>query len=146
MARNQPDVEMENFEEEKIKGYPQSNKKIHLSILEFNVRNLSSARVPMKAYSIHISPYGMEFQLSADFCEEDLLKIDVIIPGYWQRKRHFIDYTRVNIPKSFSVIGRVIKKKIVGEKRKKKYFSVQILSMDNTDEKVLRSYLEESAA
>lgn len=138
--------DMTVFQSEKIRGFPQSKQKVRLAIKEYNIRTLHMPKSScLKAQSIHISPYGMEFQVSADYCEGDLLKIEVTIPGYWQRKRHLIDYTRINAPKSFPVIARVISKQQASQRRRKHTFSVQNLSMDGTDEMVLRGFLQESA-
>ena len=146
MRKPKKKEDMSLFQSEKIRGFPQSKTKVRLAIKEYDIRTFHVPKTNhLKAQSIHISPYGMEFQVSADYSEGDLLKIEVIIPGYWQRKRHFIDYTRVNIPKSFPVIARVISKEQVGQRRRKHTFSVQNLSMDNTDEMVLRDYLQENA-
>lgn len=147
MRKSKKKEDMSLFQHEKIRGFPRSKQKLKLSIKEYNIRTLHVLRPKdeLKAQSIHISPYGMEFQLSADYAEGDLLKINVAIPGYWQRKRNFIDYTRINAPKSFPVIARVICKEQAGQRKRKHTFSVQTLSMDNTDEMVLRGYLEEAA-
>ena len=133
------------FEDQKIKGFPQSKKKVVLEIKQFNIRTIRSSEQSLKAQSSYISPYGMAFQSSAEYSEGDLLKIHVVIPGYWQKKRNFISYTRVNTPKSFPVIARVINKSKSPQRKYKNSFAVQTLSMDDTDEKVLRCYLEESA-
>ena len=140
-------AELIDFEDQKIKGYPQSNKKVVLEIKQFNIRSIATQKhkQTFKTQSSHISPYGMTFHSSAEYAQGDLLKIHVAIPNYWQKKLHFINYTRVNTPKSFPVIGRVINKSTVNQRKNKNCFSVQTLSMDNTDEKVLRCYLEESA-
>lgn len=137
-----------DFEDQKIKGFPQSKKKVVLEIKQFNIRTIAShkqKKQTLKAQSSHISPYGMTFQSSAEYDQGDLLKIHVAIPGYWQKKLHFINYTRINTPKSFPIIARVIHKSKVNQKKNKNNFSVQTLSMDDTDEKVLRCFLEESA-
>lgn len=136
-----------DFEDQKIKGYPQSKKKVTLKIKQFNIRTIASqkSKNTLKTQSNHISPYGMTFHSSAEYNEGDILKIYVAIPNYWQKKLHFINYTRINTPKSFPVIGRVINKSMTNQRKNKNCFSVQTLSMDDTDEKVLRGYLEESA-
>ncbi|MCY4380268.1 MAG: hypothetical protein OXC40_01685 [Proteobacteria bacterium] len=133
------------FEDQKIKEFPKSKKKVVLEIKQYNICARDSQANLVKTQSNYISPYGMTFQSATDYSEGELLKIDVALPNYWQKKRNFINYTRVNTPKSFPVIARVINKYKATRKKFKNTIAVQTLSMDDTDEKVLRCYLEESA-
>ena len=138
-----PAWESGKFHLDKVRGYPCSKKKVSISVMKFSVRLFQSQCDYQKTHSIHISPYGIDFQLCADFCEGDLLKIDVRIPNYWNRKKYFISYNRVNVPKSFQLIARVVEKKNT-KGRKKNLFAVETLSIDDTDAQVLRSYLLEN--
>lgn len=131
-----------NFAEEKVIGYPHSKQKLALSIKEFNIRHLKDDTM-QQTHSSFISPYGIQFSMAANYIEGDLLKVEIVLPGYWQRKSYYINYTRVNTPSSFAAIVKVVHKQPEGSQRKKNIFVVEILSMDSIDEQVLKSYLEE---
>ena len=133
-----------NFHLDKIRSYPCAKKKVSISVSKFSVKVLHPDCEFQKTHSIHISPHGIDFQLSADYSEGDLLKIDVRIPNYWNRKKLFINYNRVNVPKSFHLIARVVEKTIT-KGRKKNLFAVETLSIDDTDAQVLENFLQESA-
>ena len=98
---------------------------------------------PSKAQSVHISPYGLEFQVPDEYESGTLLKIDVTLPNYWNRKQQFVDYARIDTPKTFKILAKVVQSQEVGKRGKKKLVTAQTLNIDEVDEQVLREYLKE---
>lgn len=124
-----------------IKKYPRSNRKVHI---HFGTYSLLTDDDSMEAtQSIHISPVGLEFQSQQPLPEGTLLKIHVNIPNYWARKRRFVEYRRVDQPERFSILAKVVHSEDIGRRGKKKLVTVQTVSIDETDELVLKSYLQE---
>ena len=124
-----------------IRKYPKSNRKISIN---YGPYNLATAEHGLEeGQSIHIAPGGMEFHSLTAFEEGTLLKIHVNIPDYWQRKRKFVDYRRVDQPARFPILAKVIRSEEVGRRGKKKIVTVQTVNIDETDELVLKSYLQE---
>lgn len=139
----QPEAEQnpKGFDSTAIKKYPRSNRKVHIN---FGAYSLLSNDDSMEAtQSIHISPGGIEFQSQQPLPEGTLLKIHVNIPNYWQRKRRFVEYRRVDQPERFSILAKVVHSEDIGRRGKKKLVTVQTVSIDETDEMVLKSYLQE---
>lgn len=127
--------------EELIRKYPRSNKKIQIEIQSYG---LIQEKNPGEAsQSIHISPFGLEFQANKEYPEGALLKIHVSLPDYWDRKQKFVDYRRIDAPGTFKILGKVVKSQDVGKRGKKKIVTVQTVNMDEVDEKVLKSFLQE---
>ena len=96
-----------------------------------------------KAQSLFISPFGLEFQASRDYVAGTLLKIHVTLPDYWNRKQKFVDYQRIDQPNTFKILAKVVRTEDVGKRGKKKLVVVQTVNMDEVDEKVLKTYLQE---
>lgn len=127
--------------EDLIRKYPRSNKKIQLEVASYAlVQGKESGEA---SQSIHISPYGIEFQATKEYAEGALLKIHVSLPDYWVRKQQFVDYRRIDAPGTFKILGKVVKSQDVGKRGKKKIITVQTVNMDEIDEKVLKSFLQE---
>ena len=139
--RSEKEVVIKGFDTALIKKYPRSNRKVQIN---FGAYSLLSNEDSMEAtQSIHISPAGLEFQSQQPLPEGTLLKIHVNIPNYWQRKRRFVEYRRVDQPERFSILAKVIQSEDIGRRGKKKLVTVQTVSIDETDELVLKSYLQE---
>lgn len=129
------------FDTSLIKKYPRSNRKVSIN---YGTYNLMADEHTMDAtQSIHISPAGIEFQSVKAFTEGTLLRILVNIPDYWQRKRKFVEYRRIDQPARFSILAKVVRSEDVGRRGKKKMVTVQTVSIDETDELVLKSFLQE---
>lgn len=137
-------AEKGNFDIGLIKDFPKSKKKVSLKIREFSILNDQQIdESSLKAQSIHISPYGLEFQIPDDYADGTLLKIDVSLPNYWGRKQQFVDYARIDTPKTFKILAKVLRSEEIGKRGKKKLVTAQTLNIDEVDEQVLREYLKE---
>ena len=139
-------IEAENavksdFNEDMIRKYPKANKKIQIEVVRYGIA--AQAGDQEKGQSIHISPYGLEFQASKPYPEGTLLKINVNVPDYWNRKQRFVDYRRIDAPGNFRILAKVVKTEDVGKRGKKKLILAQTVNMDEVDEQVLKSYLQE---
>ena len=129
--------DLSEFDVDLIKNYPFSENKVPLRVSEYGYFKEENCT---RAQSIFISPHGIEFSTSKDFDIGSLVKINVVLPDYWGRKQEFVEYGRIDKPKNFKVIARVIK---VDQqiKSKKKNIIVETLNIDDVDAKVLKKYL-----
>ena len=134
--------EKQAFDTHLITDYPKSKRKLGLKIREFSILKENCDNKDNKAHSIHISPYGLEFQVPESFEDGTLLKIDVSIPNYWNRKQQYVEYARIDTPKTFKILAKVVSEN-VGKRGKKKLITAQTLNIDDVDEKILRDYLKE---
>ncbi len=128
------------FDEDLIKKYPRSNRKITLDVMPYG---LSAENPDARAQTVHISPHGMEFQASKDYPQGTLLKIHISLPDYWNRKQRFVEYRRVDTPETFKVLAKVVRTEDIGKRGKKKLVVVQTVNMDEVDEQVLKSFLQD---
>lgn len=136
-----PEDDKSGFNEDLIKKYPKSNKKISIDVMPYTITDKNPN--DLKAQSLFISPYGMEFQATRDYPAGTLLKIHVSLPDYWHRKQKLVDYRRIDQPDTFKILAKVVRTEDVGKRGKKKLVVVQTVNMDEVDEKVLKSYLQE---
>lgn len=135
------DVEEGGFDEDLIKKYPRSNRRLNLNIIEYGINLEEEAP---KGTTVHISPYGLQFRSANHYDPGTLLKIHVSIPDYWARKQRFVDYGRVDTPGTFKILAKVISSEKIGKRGKKKLVLARTVNMDNVDEQVLKTFLQES--
>ena len=128
------------FDDDLIKNYPRSNRKIKVAISQYGLEAEIDASGNQTQF---ISPPGIEFKTATDYVEGDLLKIQVQIPDYWNRKQKLVDYGRVDTPDQFRILGKVVRSEEVGKRGKKKLVTVKTLIMDDIDEQVLKNFLQE---
>ena len=129
------------FDPSLIKKYPKSTRKVSM---RYGTYSLSVDDDGLEStQSLHISPHGIEFQTATAFQPGTILRIHLDIPDYWQRKLRFVQYRRIDQPARFPILAKVVSVEDVGRRGKKKIITVQTVSIDETDELVLKSYLQE---
>jgi hypothetical protein len=129
------------FDPALIKKYPRSTRKVSM---RYGTYSLSANEEEFEAtQSLHISPQGIEFQTTTAYSVGTLLRIHLDIPDYWQRKLRFVQYRRIDQPARFPILAKVVGVEDVGRRGKKKIVTVQTVSIDETDELVLKSFLQE---
>jgi hypothetical protein len=132
------------FNEDLIFKYPKSQKKMKIDVQPYKLNFLQKEIDPDKVQTTFLSPYGIEFQGQGQYQEGMLLKIDIVIPNYWKRKRQFVNYSRIDVPASFGVLVKVLRYEEIGKRGKKKKVVTQVVNIDETDEMVLKGFLEEA--
>ena len=137
-----PEVAKNNFDRSLIRDYPKSNRKVAIDVAPYSLSLGRSAEIATQ--SLHISPFGLEFAAQGDFAEGSLLRIDVSIPDYWSRKKKFVEYQRIDAPEKFRILGKVVGSEEFGKRGKKKLVTIQTVNIDEVDDQVLKSFLEES--
>ena len=138
--------EKPDFNSESVKTYPHAERKLSVEIGQYTLSQNSSptsGTQRQKALTTFISPHGMEFQGTKDYPQGTLLKIAVSLPDYWNRKKKFVEYNRVDVPEDFKVLAKVIGSQDIGKRGKKKLILVQTVNIDEVDEKVLKAFLQE---
>ncbi len=135
-------TEKTDFDVELIKFYPRASRKVNLEVTTYNLS--SEEGVETKATTTFISPYGLEFQIPSDFPEGSLLRINIALPDFWLRKQKLVEYKRIDMPKDFRILAKVIKSEDVGKRGKKKLVLAQTVNIDEIDEEVLKNFLQEA--
>lgn len=133
-------LELPKFDEDLVKKYPKSNRKVIIEVAPFGLK--SDEKITEKGKSTFISPHGVEFQGTKEYPEGTLLKIQVAIPDYWHRKEKFVEYSRIDNPERFRILAKVVKAENVGKRGKKKLVLAQTVNIDEVDEEVLKSFLQ----
>lgn len=128
------------FNEDLVKKYPRSNRRLTVGVARYGITAESGDE---EAQTVHISPFGMQIRVGNEYEEGDLLKIFVNIPDYWDRKRRFVDYSRVDTPGTFKMLVKVVSSEEVGKRGKKKILLARTVNMDEVDEQVLKAFLQE---
>lgn len=128
------------FNEDMVKKYPRSNRRLAVGVAKYGI---SAEAGEEEAQTVHISPFGMQLRVSHEYEEGDLLKIFVNIPDYWERKRRFVDYSRIDTPDNFKILVKVVSSEEVGKRGKKKILLARTVNMDEVDEQVLKAFLQE---
>jgi len=138
--------EKSEFDTESVTSYPHSERKLTVEIGPYSLLQNTSNTIgtqKQKGLTTHISPHGMEFQGTKDYPQGTLLKIAVSLPDFWNRKKKFVEYNRVDVPEDFKVLAKVIGSQDIGKRGKKKLILVQTVNIDEVDEKVLKAFLQE---
>lgn len=128
------------FDPDLIRKYPRANRKIGISVSTYSIGSQSPEP---DGQSVFISPHGLEFRTAQSYTEGTLLKIEVTLPDYWERKQRFVEYGRIDRPANFKILAKVVKSENIGKRGKKKAVIAQTIIIDEVDEKVLKSYLQE---
>ena len=136
-----PSNMIDGFDEDLIKKYPRSNRKIAVDVSPYGL--LNEDKIEAKATTLFISPHGIQFQGTREYPEGTLLKIHISLPDYWTRKQKFVEYRRIDKPDTFKVLCKVVKTEDVGKRGKKKLVLVQTVNMVEIDEQVLKSFLQD---
>lgn len=129
-----------------IKEYPHAERKVSIEVGQYSLVPKSTPDSPyhqQKTSTTFISPHGMEIHSSHDYPSGAILKIAVNLPDYWNRKKKFVKYNRVDVPNDFKILGKVIGSQDIGKRGKKKLILVQTVNIDEVDEKVLKDFLQE---
>ncbi|MDD9950336.1 MAG: hypothetical protein OXT67_02100 [Zetaproteobacteria bacterium] len=132
----------EPFDESLICDFPRANKKLNISVRQYNLTNETQGAHKTSQCS-KISPHGIEFHCPEDYELGTLLKIDVSLPDYWRLKKKYVDYSRIDSPDQFKILARVIKMESVGKRSRKKKIIAKTVNIDEVDEIVLRTFLKD---
>lgn len=141
-------IEQKAFNADLIRKYPRANRRISLAIAQYGIKLTDEGGAPAgdgtgDNHSTFISPHGVEFRSAQDYPAGTLLKIEINLPDYWERKQRFVDYGRVDRPQNFHILAKVVKTEDVGKRGKKKMVIAQTVIIDEVDEQVLKSFLQE---
>lgn len=129
-----------SFTEDLIKKYPRANRRLTLDIAEYSLRSEEGLK---EAQSVYISPYGLQFRTTEDYPEGTLLKVHVAIPDYWSRKQKYVDYGRVDVPDKCKILVKVVATEEIGKRGKRKMILCKTVNIDEVDEQVLKTFLQE---
>ena len=138
--QEQVDSPISLFNEDLVKKYPRSNRRLTVGVAKYGITAESGEE---DAQTVHISPFGMQLRVGNEYEEGDLLKIFINIPDYWERKRRFVDYSRIDTPDNFKMLVKVVSSEEVGKRGKKKILLARTVNMDEVDEQVLKAFLQE---
>lgn len=140
MKSSTPRVEEKQlFDEKLVTEYPKSQRQIPLEVRPYSLDHQEN----IKCDSIHLSPHGIEFRSPADYGCGTLLRINIELPNYWQRKRELVDYHRVEPPEFFRVLARVVKSADLNKETNSCTILAQTVNVDELDLQVLTDYLRE---
>lgn len=137
---NVPKKTDEEVQSENIVCYPKAKKKVSVHVSPYGAFKEGQKT---RLQTNYISPHGLEFTTAKSFDKGSIIKINVVLPDYWVRKQTHVDYGRIDRPKSFRVIGKVIGVRPANEKGRRKNIMVRLLNIDNIDELVLREFIAE---
>ena len=135
-------VQKEEFNEDLIKSYPRSNKKMNIDISPYAIGSDEESKNE-KAKTNFISPHGIEFNCQGQYIQGELLKIKIPLPDFWTRKKQFVKYSRIDDPVDFPILARVVKCEDIGKRGKKKRILVETVNIDEVDRKILQTFLQE---
>ena len=140
-------TDKDDFNIDLIKNYPHANKKIELDIgtYKLDLPEEETKQVErQKGMTTYISPYGMECHVNKDYPKGTLLKIKISIPNYWFRKKQLVEYNRIDNPETFRILGKVVYSEETSKRGKKKIIVVQTVNIDEVDEQILKTFLQET--
>lgn len=133
-----------SFDIKLVKDYPKARKKVPLYVEYYRVNSFTVDQCydfRENTQSICLSPYGIEFKTDQKYEVGDILKIDVNIPNYWNRKKKLVSYQYLeNVqPVCFKILARVVSTVSTG---KKFTTIVENLVIDDLDSQVLTNFIK----
>ena len=133
------------FDSDLIRKYPKANKKLTINVHTYGIHATDTEDTPdsKNGQSQFISPHGIEFRTAEAYEDGALLKIHIALPDYWTRKQKFVDYARIDTPNDFRILARVMKTEEVGKRGRKRLVTCKTLVIDEVDEQVLKTFLQE---
>lgn len=140
MSQENDEGHQSQFNEDLVKKYPRSNRRLSLAVARYGISTESGQE---EGQTVHISPYGIQFRVTENYEEGDLLKIHINMPDYWERKQRFVDYSRIDTPSNFKILAKVVSMEEIGKRGKKRVVLVRTVNMDEIDEQVLKAFLQE---
>jgi hypothetical protein len=140
MSQEMDEISIAVFNEDLVKKYPRSNRRLSLAVARYG---LTSDLSQEEGQTVHISPYGIQFRATETYAEGQLLKIHINIPDYWERKQRFVDYSRIDTPGNFKILAKVVSTEEIGKRGKKRIILARTVNMDEIDEQVLKAFLQE---
>lgn len=133
------------FDVSLVKGYPKANRKLSIVIDQYSLSSsVDKSSSTYRSVTTFISPHGLEFFGHANHPKGSLLKIAINIPDFWPRKKKLVNYSRIDTPGTFHILAKVIDSQDVGKRRKKRAIIAKVVNIDEVDEEVLRSFLDET--
>ncbi len=129
-----------NEVEDLIRKYPRSNRRLSLGVVQYGIAGEEGSP---KGTTVHISPHGVQFRSNQHYDPGTLLKIHITIPDYWARKQRYVDYGRVDTPGTFKILAKVVSSEDIGKRGKRKMVVARTVNMDDVDERVLKTFLQE---
>ncbi len=130
------------FDLDLVRKYPKANRRLALEVAEYSAFDMNHTP-EHQIHTTFISPHGIEFQGSKQYEDGALLKIQISLPNYWDFKQKFVEYSRVDRPATFKLLARVVRTEVVGKRGRKKIVVAKTVNIDEIDEKILKSFLEE---
>jgi hypothetical protein len=131
----------QKFSDDLVKKYPKAGKKLHVEVAQYGI-NLQADHRP-SGVTTFISPHGIEFKSTESYPEGALLKIQIAIPDFWERKKKVVEYGRVDTPTNLKLLARVVSTENVGKRGKKMMVLCRTVNIEEADEQVLKNYLQE---
>ena len=130
-----------SFDQDLVLKYPKANRRLSVEVSQYGI-NLHADEKP-SGTTTFISPHGLQFKSPENYPEGTLLKIHVTIPDYWERKKRFVDYNRIDVPQNFKLLAKVVFSEQLGKRGKKAMVLCRTVNIDESDEMVLKNYLQE---
>ena len=129
----------EIFTPELVVNYPKSGRRVTIGVSSYTILDGEQDTTT----TVHLSPHGLDFHSTKGFADGALLRINVTLPDYWERKKKYVEYRRVDSPNSMMILAKVVRSEDIGKRGKKKLVMVRTVNIDTVDERVLLDYLED---
>lgn len=138
--KNDENAEQELIEsiENTLFNYPKSNKRLEVKVKKYEFMSGDDA---VKSQTTRLSPDAIEFRSSKDFEVGTLLKINLVIPNYWDRKQQLVNYGRIDQPSELSILAKVVKSSKSGKRSRNRMVVAKTVNIADVDEKLLEEFL-----
>ncbi|MBC61670.1 MAG: hypothetical protein CMP11_04365 [Zetaproteobacteria bacterium] len=129
----------------KIVGYPKSSHELGMNAVHFNLSNTYEKKYIKNSRTVHISPFGVLFKTHDHFDLDSLLKVQVMIPEYWNIKKRLVTYQRVDNFESLAFLVRVISIDVCEDDQLYNLIAAETVNMHSDDQQALIAFLGRSA-
>jgi|GEM_PF-3598069 len=131
------------FYPEMVREYPGAEQKVSVFFEGYMIDGAAEAN---RAKTKLLSPYGIEIVTTKDLHKDQVLRLAIRIPDYWQLKSEVVDYHCIETPRDLEALGKVLEINRHSIRGRKKDVLIQIVNIDPADEEVIQNYILKNSA
>jgi hypothetical protein len=126
-----------------VREFPDAEQRVTVFFEGYMIDGESEAN---RAKTKLLSPYGIEIVTTRELYKDQVLRLAIRIPDYWNLKSQVVDYHCIETPRDLEALGKVVEINRHSIRGRKKDVLIQIVNIDPADEEVIQNYILKNAA
>ncbi len=126
------------FYPEMVRDYPGCEQRVTVFFEGYMIDGAAEAN---RAKTKLLSPFGIEIVTTKDLHQDQVLRLAIRLPDYWNLKSEVVDYHCIETPRDLEALGKVVEVNRHSVRGRKKDVLIQIVNIDPADEEVIQNYI-----